>query len=199
MGQTFSEGDTVRTSHRDAPTGTIAFGPFRALRGGPERYMVQTDAGTAVSVLAQDINPHVTFEVGEEATELAMGRTMTVQAGPFKGAGNNLEHYVVQVKATGNYSWVRASMLTKLTPKPAPRTVAENVFSFSAEAQHTFTLDCRTYDLRGEYADSQGDVWRFNGRRDPDGMPLMDCPLHVSLTDYRLAQVVRSYGPLSRA
>ncbi|WP_419595991.1 phiSA1p31-related protein [Streptomyces brasiliscabiei] len=53
--------------------------------------------------------------------------------------------------------------------------------------------------MRGEYADNQGDVWRFNGKRDRDNMPLMDCPLHVALRNYRLAQVVRSYGPLSRA
>lgn len=198
MGQTFSEGDTVRTSHRDAPTGTIAFGPFRALRGGPERYMVQTDDGTAVSVLAQDIAPHVTFEVGEEATERALARRVVIVAGPFKGIGGT-DRYVVQLKASNMHSWIPAGGLTKLTPKPAPRTVAENVFSFSAEAQHTYTLGSRTYDLRGEYADRQSDVWKFNGRSAPDGMPLMDCPLHAAFRDYRLVEVLRVYGPLSRA
>lgn len=198
MGQTFSEGDTVRTRHLDAQTGTIAFGPFRALRGGPERYMVQTDDGTAVSVLAQDINPHVTFEAGEAAAARATGRKVTVTAGPFKGTGDT-ERYVVQFQSSGDHTWVPAGGLAKITPQPASRTVAENVFLFSAEAQHTYTLGSRTYDLRGEYADSQGDTWKFNGRSAPDGMPLMDCQLHPLLRDYPLSKVIRSYGPLSRA
>lgn len=197
MGQTFSEGDTVRTSHPAAKTGTVAYGPYRATKDGPDRYMVQTDAGTAVSILAEDIAPYVTYEVGEEATERALARRVVIVAGPFKGVGGG-DRYVVQLKNLGHHSWVSSTGLERVTPQPAPRFMA-NDFVVSVGTQNTYTLDLRTYDLRGEYADSQGDVWRFNGKRDKDNMPLMDCQLHPLLRDYPLSKVIRSYGPLSRA
>jgi hypothetical protein len=209
----FSNGDSVRVSCAKDFTGTVAFGPFKATTPGPDRYMVQKDDGTAVSVLASDMVAHVAFTVGEEAEERAMGRKVTIVAGPFTGVAG-IDRYVVKLKAAGHHSWVAASALCKVTrvPKPAPtriletfpevvRRLQENMAAASVGASFTrgFLYNGRTYSLDGEYEDRQGDVWKFNGRQSPNGVPLMNCDLYPSFRDFTLSDVVSSYGPLSRA
>jgi hypothetical protein len=210
----FSNGDIVRVGGTGSDiTGTIAYGPFRALPSGPDRYMVMKEDGTAVSALATNISAHVAFAVGEEAEERAMGRTVKIVAGPFKGLSGT-DRYVVQMIAQGHHAWVTGSGLRKVVPvaKPAPQWVlgpfteavrrfqeSTSTAAYESRLTRAFLYGGRTYSLDGEYADRQGDVWKFNGRQSPTGLPLMDCALYPNFRDFTLADVINSYGPLSRA
>jgi hypothetical protein len=209
MTQTFSEGDSVRTHLASVKAGTIGFGPYRVTKDGEDHYMVQREDGTMTPVAVSAIRPHVTYAVGEEAEEAAMGTTVTVEAGPFAGLGG-ADCYVIK-RRNGVHSWTKSSMLrkrTKLAPTriletfpEAVRRLQENMAAASVGASFTrgFLFKGRTYSLDGEYEDRQGDVWKFNGRQSVTGLPLMDCALYPSFRDTPLDTVISSYGPLSRA
>jgi hypothetical protein len=202
VAETFSVGDTVSTSLAGLAKGTIAFGPFRNTPTGDERYMVQAEDGTAHSVVAADIRPLVLFTVGEKVTETTNAETVEVMAGPF-AASFGRQRYVIK-RRNGLHAFVVDSSLKR----PDVRTLQDSVrrameglaaAAAGASVQRFYTFRGRTYDLKAEYTDRQGDVWKFNGQTDRDGMPLMDCPLHPSLGDYRLSTVLNNYGPLHRA
>jgi hypothetical protein len=200
MAETFSAGDTVRTTHPQVPTGTIGFGPYRTTRTGEDVYLVQREDGTSVPVPAVSISPYVTFAVCQAVTERATGTTVEIAAGPFKGAGD-MDRYVIK-RRNGVHSFVSVSSLAAQSPLAASLgRMAESMRAAAAGAsvQRFYTFRGRSYDLGAEYTDRQGDVWKFNGRTDQDGMPLMDCPLHHGFTNYRLSAVLDGYAPLHRA
>ncbi|ADE43475.1 gp8 [Streptomyces phage phiSASD1] len=203
---TYSIGDSV--SVQEGFTGTIGFGPYRAANAGPDRYMVQKEDGTATSVLATDLTPHVTYAAGEEAEERVMGRKVTIVAGPFDALSGR-DYYVVQFKSKGHHAWVRATALQKI--KPAPSMLAQSAINtlmsnmktaqsiFASPMQRSFLYKGRTYSLDAEYQDTQGDVWKFNGKRSSNGMPRVDCTLYPALHDVEFDYAVTQYGPFSRA
>ncbi|MCI3271045.1 phiSA1p31-related protein [Streptomyces cylindrosporus] len=208
--ETFTIGDTVRTTLTSVPKGTIAFGPFKATQNGPERYMVQREDGTAHSVATTDIRPHVVFKVGEEAEEKAMGRTVEIVAGPFKGI-SDLDNYVIKYKASGAHGWIGTNALRKKPTATVTFDMAgrlqESVRRMADDMDRaarlfggsSYSYKGRTYSLDGEYEDRQGDVWKFNGKSTTDGTPLMDCNLCSPFRNVPLSDVLTSYGPLSRA
>ncbi|WP_432118503.1 phiSA1p31-related protein [Streptomyces sp. bgisy032] len=179
----FNTGDKVKTDVRFVPAGTIAFGPYRSV-SGTYKYLVQREDGTTVPVPVDRVKPAPAFAVGDLATERAMGQTVEVVAGPFLGAAGQ-DRYVIK-RPNGVHSFVSEATLT-------PRQ-AEPIRTLSG-----YTYRGRTYSLDGEYADRQGDVWRFNGKFNDAGMPMMNCDLYASFCDWTLADLVNSYGPLSRA
>lgn len=194
MAETFQVGDTVRTNVAGVSVGTIAFGPFKATQDGPKRYMVQAQDGTAHSLQAADIRPYAIYTVGEEAEEGATGTTVTVEAGPFAGLGG-ADCYVIK-RRNGVHSWVKSTMLRKRPTASEPLADWEREI---LEGSRRVVYAGRTYSLDAEYADRQGDVWKFNGQTNAAGIPLLDCPLHPTLNDSPLTYVLTHYGPLSRA
>lgn len=66
-----------------------------------------------------------------------------------------------------------------------------------APERRPFRLDGTTYDLAQPQRDTNGDLWYFQGRRAPDGMPLLS--LDGRPERCTLAQVETQLGPLSPA
>lgn len=66
-----------------------------------------------------------------------------------------------------------------------------------APERRPFRLDGTTYDLALPQRDTNGDLWYFQGRRAPDGMPLLS--LDGRPERCTLAQVETQLGPLSPA
>ncbi|MFF8473862.1 phiSA1p31-related protein [Streptomyces sp. NPDC015414] len=177
----FNVGDTVRTVLAGLSTGTIAFGPYRTSMDTPERYLVQREDGTTVSVLAQEVRPFVRWRVGEALEERAMGRAVTVKAGPFRSISGR-ERYVVEF-SNGTHGWVTADGLRTRQNQVTP---------------DSYTLHRQTFDLAATYRDRQGDDWVFNGKTDRDGMPLMDATDLPHVRGHRLSSVINEWGPLNR-
>jgi hypothetical protein len=141
-----------------------------------------------VNVRDHNLSPAPRWSVGDRARVGAGGRDVKIDAGPFKGMSGRRFYVVTYMSA----DWQERVWEDRLTE--APSTQAQ-----PAEDPDTYVFRGRTYDLRGEYADRQGDVWKFNGRRASDGTPLMDCVLYPSFSDSSLSWVLACYGPLSRA
>lgn len=193
MAETFKVGDKVQTDRPSMPKGTIVFGPYMSAGNGAKWCLVQAPDGQAVSVPLESLTHAPSYTIGETAEERAMGRMVTIEAGPFKGAAGQ-DRYVVKVNSNGVHSWVAESGLRKRQAPPA-----SPFGSFVGSLPPTFVYRSRTYYLEGEYADRQGDVWKFNGRTSSDGTPSMDCALYPAFSGTSLSDLVSTYGPLSRA
>ncbi|MCX4572308.1 phiSA1p31-related protein [Streptomyces sp. NBC_01571] len=196
MAETFKAGDKVTTTRPSMPQGTIVFGPYRSAVSNGEWALVQAPDGTAVSVPASSLTLAPAFTIGETVEERAMGRTVTIEAGPFKGLAGK-DQYVVKFVNVGHHAWVSATGLRK-RPAPTTQLASWERELLDGRSSRSVTYAGRPYSLDGEYTDRQGDVWKFNGRMSSDGTPLMECALYPVFDATSLAEVVRSYGPLSR-
>ncbi|MGW3724853.1 phiSA1p31-related protein [Streptomyces sp. NPDC000851] len=189
----FNVGDAVETI--SGTKGRILYGPFTTGRGNT--YLMERADGTAFTVASVNLRALPAFAVGETATERAMGRAVEVVAGPFTGAANQ-DRYVIK-RSNGVHSFVGVGTLEKRPVARAQEALRRTMEDTDTAFQGGYLFKGRTYDLGAEYTDRQGDVWKFNGDRAGDGMPLMDAVHLETFKGYRLDDIVTSYGPLHRS
>lgn len=161
--------------------GAILFGPFTSsMEDATDTYLVERENGTSIQVSGVDLRLAPKYTAGDKVLTMPLDTPATVKAGPFT-ARRGATHYVVEF-ASGTHAW-----LDEVAVKADTRS------------SRVFMLGGTAWDLEAEYVDNDGDVWRFTGRKDSTGMPLMSCGSYSSDPLYRnrsLTSVLASFAPL---
>jgi hypothetical protein len=181
---TFTAGEEVRVTTQ-GENARVEFGPYTPVAGSrSDTYLVTMttgpEKGNALTALSSVLRSLPKFTRGDTVQVGLLRTPATVAAGPFQDRDRNV-FYVLE-HTNGTHESRPESNLAKVAQAPT----------------RYYALAGMRWDLEAEYIDTDGDVWKFNGKR-VDGVPLLDSPdAGYGYRDMSLTRVISSFGPLTK-
>lgn len=176
----FKVGQRVAHAGDEAkPIGEVSYGPFKVQAGSSTNwYLVRRPDGTNARFTQRDLVPVARFQVGD-FVRTTYGMRVKVAAGPFRHEAGSV-FYVVSV-ADGAYDY------------PIPE---EHMREDSHDSEYVFRHEGEYYSMDRVYVDRDGDDWKYAGRVDESGYPLLTM-LGDKGTTMALHHLIEVYGPLT--